>query len=44
MDGSEKGVVELRGQLKAQQAVCAKLKLEKNKALQTLQEATENIA
>lgn len=44
MDGSEKGVVELRCQLKAQEAVCAKLMREKNEARETLREAKENIA
>lgn len=43
MDGGEKGVVELRRQLKAQEAVCAKLMREKNEALKTIQEAAEKI-
>ena len=48
MDGtsSEKGFIEnsaLRRQLKAQEAVCAKLIREKNEALQTIEDATTKI-
>ena len=46
MDGG-KGITEvesLRGQLKAQQAACAKLIREKNKACQTIEDATAKIA